>query len=207
MNTLLWWLVQNTLTIAILIPIVAAASRLCRNRPALEHVLWLVVLLKFITPPLAVWPIPLPIVSLTAQSRITPLDGLPLASTGAHPASESDQAPLPMAEGPAISGPLRPVQPLAVPATALSTALARLLTGLWAVGFVVCAAQAGSPYRPPCRTRPYRKESARGPHPRDRTHRLASRLAASAQLCHTRHRLALHLVSGEAKPDLARGDV
>ncbi len=140
MNTLLWWLVENTLTIAILIPIVAAASRLCRNRPALEHVLWVVVLLKFMTPPLAVWPIPLPIVSLVAQSRVAPVDGLPLASTGAHLASESDHAPLPMPEGPAISDSLRPAQPLADPATALSTALA-LLTGIWAVGFAACAAR------------------------------------------------------------------
>ena len=34
MNTLLWWLAQNTLTIALLIPVVVGGCRLCRNRPA-----------------------------------------------------------------------------------------------------------------------------------------------------------------------------
>ena len=56
MNTLSWWLVENTLTVALLIPIVALACRLFRNRPAVQHLLWAVVLLKFITPPLAEWP-------------------------------------------------------------------------------------------------------------------------------------------------------
>ena len=58
MNAILWWLAQNTITIAISIPIVAAACRLCRNRPAVQHVLWAVVLLKFLTPPLVFWPWP-----------------------------------------------------------------------------------------------------------------------------------------------------
>ena len=58
MNAILWWLAQNTITIVILIPIVAAACRLFRNRPAVQHVLWAVVLLKFITPPVVSWPWP-----------------------------------------------------------------------------------------------------------------------------------------------------
>ena len=56
MNTVLWWLVQNTLAVALLIPFVAVACRLCRNRPAVQHVLWAVVLLKFVTPPVVCWP-------------------------------------------------------------------------------------------------------------------------------------------------------
>ena len=59
MNAILWWLAQNTITIAILVPIVAAACRTCRNRPAVQHMLWTVVLLKFLTPPLVSWPWPL----------------------------------------------------------------------------------------------------------------------------------------------------
>ena len=56
MNMLLWWFVQNTIAVALLIPIVAGVCCLCRNRPAVQHVLWAVVLLKFITPPLLCWP-------------------------------------------------------------------------------------------------------------------------------------------------------
>jgi beta-lactamase regulating signal transducer with metallopeptidase domain len=56
MNTALWWLGQNTIAVALLIPLVLVACRLCRNRPAVQHVLWLVVLLKFVTPPIVAWP-------------------------------------------------------------------------------------------------------------------------------------------------------
>ena len=56
MNAVLWWLVQNTLAVALLIPFVAVACRLCRNRPAVQHLLWAVVLLKFVTPPVVCWP-------------------------------------------------------------------------------------------------------------------------------------------------------
>ncbi len=56
MNTALWWLGQNTIAVALLIPLVFVACRLCRNRPAVQHVLWLVVLLKFVTPPIVAWP-------------------------------------------------------------------------------------------------------------------------------------------------------
>ena len=48
---------QDTITIAFLIPIVAVACRFCRNRPAVQHVLWAVVLVKFMMPPLVCWPV------------------------------------------------------------------------------------------------------------------------------------------------------
>src|SRR5262245_43326307 len=56
MNTWLWWLGQNTLIVAVMIPFVLLACRLFRHRPAVQHLLWLVVLLKFLTPPLLSWP-------------------------------------------------------------------------------------------------------------------------------------------------------
>ena len=48
---------QNTIAIVLLIPLAAAVCRLFRNRPAVQHVLWAVVLLKFITPPVVSWPL------------------------------------------------------------------------------------------------------------------------------------------------------
>jgi beta-lactamase regulating signal transducer with metallopeptidase domain len=56
MNAVLWCLGQNTITVALLIPCVLVACRLVRNRPAVQHVLWVVVLLKFVTPPIVSWP-------------------------------------------------------------------------------------------------------------------------------------------------------
>jgi beta-lactamase regulating signal transducer with metallopeptidase domain len=51
-----WWLAHNTLFAAILAVGVYLACRLFRFRPAVRHVLWLVVLIKLVTPPLVNWP-------------------------------------------------------------------------------------------------------------------------------------------------------
>ncbi len=56
MSTWLWWLGQNTITVALMLPFVLLACRLFRNRPAVQHVLWVVVLLKFLTPLIVSWP-------------------------------------------------------------------------------------------------------------------------------------------------------
>ncbi len=56
MNELVWWFGQNTLAALLMIPCVVLACRLFRDRPAVQHLLWLVILLKFVTPPVVVWP-------------------------------------------------------------------------------------------------------------------------------------------------------
>ncbi len=56
MNGVLWWLAQNTVTIGLAVVVVALLCRLTPNRPALHHLLWLIVMLKFLTPPVVVWP-------------------------------------------------------------------------------------------------------------------------------------------------------
>jgi hypothetical protein len=56
MNSWLWWLGQNAITVSLLVPFVLLACRRFRNRPAVQHRLWVVVLLKFLTPPLVTWP-------------------------------------------------------------------------------------------------------------------------------------------------------
>ena len=53
---MLEWLVQNTLAAAVLAVVVLIACRLHRFRPAIEHLLWLVVLLKLLTPAGIAWP-------------------------------------------------------------------------------------------------------------------------------------------------------
>jgi beta-lactamase regulating signal transducer with metallopeptidase domain len=59
MIDLLWWLGQNTVVVALLILPVLLACRLFCHRPAVQHLLWVVVLLKFVTPPIVVWPLSL----------------------------------------------------------------------------------------------------------------------------------------------------
>jgi hypothetical protein len=53
---MLWWMVQNTLSIGLLAVIVWVICRVGRFRPAVQHVLWLVVLIKFLTPSFICWP-------------------------------------------------------------------------------------------------------------------------------------------------------
>src|SRR5205809_5390243 len=56
MTDMLWWLVQNTVVAAVLAGFVALICGVARPRPAVRHALWLVVLLKLLTPPLISWP-------------------------------------------------------------------------------------------------------------------------------------------------------
>ena len=52
MNALLWWLCQNTIAVALMVPFVLLLCRAFRARPAVQHALWLVLLVKFLLPPI-----------------------------------------------------------------------------------------------------------------------------------------------------------
>ncbi len=56
MNALLWWLCQNTIVIAALIPAVWLLCRAFRARPAVQHFFWLILLVKFLLPPVVAMP-------------------------------------------------------------------------------------------------------------------------------------------------------
>jgi beta-lactamase regulating signal transducer with metallopeptidase domain len=51
-----WWLFQNVVVTAGLALVVVVICRTTRIGPVGRHALWLVVLIKFVTPPLVVWP-------------------------------------------------------------------------------------------------------------------------------------------------------
>src|SRR5260370_40342433 len=55
------WLVQNTLLAALLALGVAVFCRLSRCRPAVRHILWLLVLARLLMPPGLHWPWALPV--------------------------------------------------------------------------------------------------------------------------------------------------
>jgi beta-lactamase regulating signal transducer with metallopeptidase domain len=55
---MLWWFAETTLVAAALATVAALAPRLRPLSPATRHLLWLVVLVKLVTPPLLSWPWP-----------------------------------------------------------------------------------------------------------------------------------------------------
>ena len=62
-----WWVVQNVAIAAVLAAAVALVCRLTKIGPVARHALWLMVLVKLVTPPLVVWPWAVPdVFGLTA---------------------------------------------------------------------------------------------------------------------------------------------
>ncbi len=53
---MLWWMLQTSVVAAALAVVVAIVCRLGRLRPAVQHALWLVVLLKLASPNVVAWP-------------------------------------------------------------------------------------------------------------------------------------------------------
>lgn len=51
-----WWIFQNVVITTVLAAAVVVVTRATRMGPVGRHALWLLVLLKFVTPPLVVWP-------------------------------------------------------------------------------------------------------------------------------------------------------
>ena len=56
MVTLVWWLAGNALVVAVLMPAVWLLCCLLRRRPAVQHVLWMLLFFKLVAPPVIDWP-------------------------------------------------------------------------------------------------------------------------------------------------------
>lgn len=52
---MIWWLIHNTLSAALLALVAVLVCRWRRAQPALRHAIWLVVLMKLVAPPMPVW--------------------------------------------------------------------------------------------------------------------------------------------------------
>jgi beta-lactamase regulating signal transducer with metallopeptidase domain len=74
-----WWIFQNLVSTAALALVVAAVCRFTRIGPVARHALWVLVLIKFVTPPLLVWPWAAPdpfgLAAAVAPSRSGPVIG------------------------------------------------------------------------------------------------------------------------------------
>ena len=69
MESLVHILLSNALAATVMAVVVAAVGRICR-RPALTHSLWLVVMLKLVTPPLV--PVSLPVANVFSPIGSSP---------------------------------------------------------------------------------------------------------------------------------------
>jgi beta-lactamase regulating signal transducer with metallopeptidase domain len=95
---MLWWFIETTLVAAALAGAVAVLCRRLRPRPAVRHALWLVVLLKLLTPPLLAWPWPAP----------APLADEPSPRPPPAPAAEQAPPALPPSDTPVATVPAEP---------------------------------------------------------------------------------------------------
>jgi beta-lactamase regulating signal transducer with metallopeptidase domain len=87
-----WWLFQNLVATAALAAMVALVCRATSIGPVARHALWVLVLVKFVTPPLVVWPWnapdPLGLAASTVERRLTTTDGPTM--TGGPPLQDSE---------------------------------------------------------------------------------------------------------------------
>lgn len=127
-----WWVFQNIAVTAVLAIVVAAACRARRLGPVARHALWVLVLVKFVTPPLVAWPWAAPdpwgVSVLDVRLQAPPTDVAPVLDqpqavdrTGEH-ATASDPAEVARRDLPDRSA-------------ARTAAMAwRWLVGMWAAG-------------------------------------------------------------------------
>jgi bla regulator protein BlaR1 len=100
-----WWLAQNVVVTAALALVVAVACRLLRIGPVARHALWVLVLIKFITPPLVVWPWTIPGTGLFSTDFNILGTGLKTANEPA-PALLTASEPVVVASTPRVSEPV-----------------------------------------------------------------------------------------------------
>lgn len=149
-HTLLETALSNALVALPLAALAFAASRAAK-RPALTHALWLLVLLKLVTPPLFHVSVPLPEVAHTPAAEVAPNESVPplqpllAAESSADRAAAEDAfaelAGLPLSEpsaGLGVAGPVWTAPPPAAPPAELAPrepvdVLAWVL-GLWFAG-------------------------------------------------------------------------
>lgn len=127
-----WWIFQNLVTTAALAALVWTICRFTRIGPVARHALWVLVLVKFITPPLVVWPWaapdPLGVARLDVRETPTSVTPLPGAFIDRESIGVSDalETALPSVSEPAPDSAPRPAE--------ISTAT--WLLGLWIGGSI-----------------------------------------------------------------------
>jgi hypothetical protein len=73
MNAVLAWTVQTCLVVLLILPVVLILCRLFRRHPGIQHLLWVALFLKFLTPSIVVWPWQIPLRPLTSAIITEPV--------------------------------------------------------------------------------------------------------------------------------------
>jgi beta-lactamase regulating signal transducer with metallopeptidase domain len=127
-----WWIFQNIIVTAVLAALVWIGCRVGRIGPVGRHALWAIVLVKFVTPPVVVWPWvapdPLGVAALDARAARSPAAGP--TSIGANRSPRELSA--------AVAGPGDDVSRGAIDGGASKpTSIAPWLFGVWTTGSLV----------------------------------------------------------------------
>src|SRR5260370_25948926 len=91
------WLIVHTAVAAALAGLVLLAGRKVRLPPAALHLLWLVVLVKLLTPPVVAWPLRLPWSPGSLTVVVPPPPPVPSPAEALPPSAGEEGAP-PVAE-------------------------------------------------------------------------------------------------------------
>ncbi|MBS0202846.1 MAG: hypothetical protein JSS49_08110 [Planctomycetes bacterium] len=99
MSAALWYLAWNSVTVALLVPLALGTVHLFRDRPAVQHAVWLLLLLKFVTPPLIAWPWGIDLVPVNTRAVPEPVAGVAPREASidpeiASPTADFDDLPL-----------------------------------------------------------------------------------------------------------------
>jgi beta-lactamase regulating signal transducer with metallopeptidase domain len=137
-----WWLFQNVVITTALAALVAIVCRAVPISPVTRHALWVIVLVKFVTPPVLVWPWAMPdplglaVMSLTAAapSETAPARRIPAAGLDVVVREDGTVTRASPPESSAI------VETTAPSRAAVDAALAPWVVWLWAAGGIVVIA-------------------------------------------------------------------
>ena len=125
-----WWIFQSLVTTAALAALVAAVCRFARIGPVARHALWVLVLVKFVMPPLVVWPWAAPDPLRLARSAPRAIGP---ATADDRRATEGETLPLNLPE---ITPPLGPPRIAASPDAIGSISAWKLFAFVWLAGSV-----------------------------------------------------------------------
>lgn len=137
---MMWWIAQNLAVTLALALGVWCCCRWTRIGPVARHALWLVVLVKMLTPPLVAWPWAIGNPAWGARDR------MPAMPTPAHASAAAVEEVTPSEPNTSDSGPLRPPIVIVLPEDAMSPAM--LPTPI-VPGDAAATAEPPSPAMPP----------------------------------------------------------
>ncbi len=134
MGTLLQIGLSNAVAAGVLALAAGAAERVCRRRPAVVHALWLLVLVKLVTPPLVDVSVPWPAPAASLPADPPAREDLPaVESAGGENVPRPEEAPVVVVEAVA-DGDLAPEAAGAAPPVSSPWSWEHVLCGAWLAG-------------------------------------------------------------------------